>query len=140
MQAFPQIAPPLQLARPACLVWYASDPCDLQIQQYHQGLEEQQRQEWQSSVTSRFERQIADQQKHITEQQAQIRTLQTRIDSQTLEALRSEARSQAFVDGVGVIIGIGLAFLFVVAAFRKLSNHGPAESENSRTASAHSGW
>jgi hypothetical protein len=126
------------MAKPACLVWYAGDPCDLQIQQYHQVLEEQQRQEWQSSVVSRFEKQITDQQKQITAQQAQMRTLQTRIDSQTMEALRSEARSQAFVDGIGVIIGIGLAFLFVVAAFRKLSNHGPTESEHRHA--EQSGW
>ena len=140
MQAVPQIAPPLQLARPGCLVWYAGDPCDQQIQQYHRVLEDQQRQEWQSSVTSRFEKQIADQQKQMTEQQAQIHTLQARIDSQTMDALRSEARSQAFVDGIGVIIGIGLAFLFVVAAFRKLSNHGPTDTEENHAASAQSGW
>ena len=140
MQALPQIAPPVRLAQPRCLVWYAGDPCDLQIQQYHQVSEDQQRQEWQSSVTSRFERQIADQQKQITEQQAQIRALQTRIDSQTMEALRSEARSQAFVDGIGVIIGIGLAFLLVVAAFRKLSHHESTGSEHHRAASAQSGW
>jgi uncharacterized protein YlxW (UPF0749 family) len=140
MQALPQIAPPVRPARPGCLVWYAGDPCDLQIQQFHQVLEDQQRQEWQSSVTARFERQIADQQKQINEQQAQIRTLQTRIDSQTMETLRSEARSQAFVDGIGVIIGIGLAFLLVVAAFRKLSHHTPTDSDQSHATSAQSGW
>ena len=136
MQAPVQIAPPMQVPRPACLVWYAGDPCDQQIQQYRQVLEEQQRQAWQSSVTARFEKQIADQQKQITEQQAQLRTLQTRIDSQTMDALRSEARSQAFVDGIGVIIGIGLAFIFVVFAFRKLSNHAPEEPDHSDTVSA----
>jgi hypothetical protein len=131
---------PWPAAKPACLVWYVGDPCDQQIQQFRQLLEDQQRQAWQLSVTGRFEKQIADQQKQITEQQAQIRTLQTRIDSQTMAALHSEARSQAFVDGIGVIIGIGLAFLVVVAAFRKLSNHGPTDSEQDHAASAQSGW
>lgn len=137
MQAISPIAPPVHLARPACLVWYAGDPCDQQIQQYNQAVEAQQRQDWQSSVTARFEKQIADQQKQLTDQQAQIRALQTRIDSQSMEALRSEARSQAFVDGIGVIIGIGLAFLLVVAAFRRLAHHvPPVEPERGRAASA----
>jgi hypothetical protein len=137
MQAMPLIAPPMHPARPACLVWYVGDPCDQQIQQYRQQVEEEQRQEWQSSMTARFEKQIADQQKQITEQQVQIRALQTRIDSQSMEALHSEARSQAFVDGVGVIIGIGLAFVFVVAAFRRLAHHSAVvESEHTRAASA----
>jgi uncharacterized coiled-coil protein SlyX len=136
MQALSQLPPPVQIARPACLVWYAGDPCDQQIQQYRELSEEQQRQAWQSSMTARFEKQIADQQKQINEQQAQLRALQTRIDSQSMEALHSEARSQAFVDGIGVIIGIGLAFLFVVAAFRKLAHHAPPiEAERSRAAS-----
>lgn len=87
-------------------------------------------------MTARFEKQITDQQRQITDQQAQIRTLQTRIDSQTVEALRREARSQAFIDGIGVIIGIGLAFLFVVAAFRKLSHYTAPDSEHNHTASA----
>ena len=131
------IAPPVHLPRPACLVWYVGDPCDQQIQQYRQQLEEEQRQEWQSSMTARFDKQIAAQQKQITEQQVQIRALQTRIDSQSMEALHSEARSQAFIDGVGVIIGIGLAFLFVVAAFRRLAHHpAPVEPERTRAASA----
>jgi hypothetical protein len=140
MLALPQIAPPVQLARPACLVWYAGDPCDQQVQQYRQVLEEQQRQEWQLSVTARFDKQIADQQKQIIEQQAQIRTLQSRIDSQSMEALRKEARSQAFIDGIGVIIGIGLAFLFVVAAFRKLAQPTRPDTGHDRPASSQAGW
>jgi|GEM_PF-2741513 hypothetical protein len=136
MQTPAQIALPVQATRPACLVWYAGDPCDQQVQQYRQQVENQLRLDWQSSVTARFEKQIADQQKQITEQQAQIRTLQARIDSQTMEALRSEARSQAFIDGIGVIIGIGLAFLLVVAAFRKLSHYATPDAEHNRTASA----
>ena len=47
--------------------------------------------------------------------------LQTKLDSQTTEALRSEARTQAFFDGLGGMIGIALAFLVVVASFRKLT-------------------
>lgn len=86
-------------------------------------------------MTSRFDKQVADQQKQITEQQAQIRTLQARLDSQAMQALRSEARSQSFVDGIGVIIGIALAFLLVVAAFRKLSHHSPEDSEHSHVVS-----
>jgi uncharacterized coiled-coil protein SlyX len=140
MLALAQIASPVQLARPTCLVWFAGDPCDQQIQQFRQVLEDQQRQAWQSSVTTRFEKQIAAQQKQITEQQAQIRALQTRMDSQTMEALRSEARSQAFVDGIGVIIGIGLAFLFVVVAFRKLAHPTHSDSGHSRPASPQAGW
>ncbi|HMK23997.1 MAG TPA: hypothetical protein VK466_16810 [Terriglobales bacterium] len=134
MEVLLQIAPPVQLARPACLVWYAGDPCDQRIQQYRQQLEDQQRQAWQTSITTRYEKQIADQQKQISGQQVQIRTLQARIDSQTLEALRSEARSRSFIDGIGVIIGIGLAFLFVVAAFRRLAQHSPSDSEPSHAA------
>src|SRR5579883_2781395 len=126
MQTPAQIALPVQATRPACLVWYAGDPCDQQVQQYRQQVENQLRLDWQSSVTARFEKQIADQQKQITEQQAQIRTLQARID----------ARSQAFIDGIGVIIGIGLAFLLVVAAFRKLSHYATPDAEHNRTASA----
>src|SRR5579883_929613 len=129
MQTPAQIALPVQATRPACLVWYAGDPCDQQVQQYRQQVENQLRLDWQSSVTARFEKQIAEQQK-------QIRTLQARIDSQTMEALRSEARSQAFIDGIGVIIGIGLAFLLVVAAFRKLSHYATPDAEHNRTASA----
>jgi hypothetical protein len=136
MQSLAQMPPPVQLSRPSCLVWYAGDPCDQQVQQFREMSEEQQRQDWQSSVTARFEKQVAGQQKQITEQQAQIRALQTRIDSQSVEALRSEARSQAFVDGIGVIIGIGLAFLLVVAAFRRLAHPSPATSEHTSTASA----
>ena len=130
MQALAQLPPPVQIPRPVCLVWYAGDSCDQQIQQYHRNLEDQQRQDWQSAVTARFDKQIADQQKQIAEQQTQIRALQTRIDSQSMEALRSEARSQAFVDGIGVIIGIALAFLFVVAAFRRLAHNTPADSDH----------
>ena len=106
---------------PDCLVWFPGDACDLQLQQYRQATDQRQQQEWQTAVTSRYDQQIADQQKRITDQQAQIKTLQTKLDSQTTEALRSEARTQAFFDGLGGMIGIALAFLVVVASFRKLT-------------------
>jgi hypothetical protein len=135
MQAFASI--PLPLTAPQCLIWYPGDPCDQLIQQYHQATAQQQQQAWQSSVTGRFEKQIAEQQKLIAEQKTQIEALQSRIDSRTMEALRSEARSQAILDGMGVIIGIGLAFLMVMAFFRRLArNSTTPNAERGRAASA----
>jgi uncharacterized protein YlxW (UPF0749 family) len=116
-----QALPPVPLSRPNCLIWFPGDTCDQQLQQYRQATDQRQQQEWQTAVTSRYDQQIADQQKRITDQQAQIKTLQTKLDSQTTEALRSEARTQAFFDGLGGMIGIALAFLVVVASFRKLT-------------------
>lgn len=116
-----QALPPIPLSRPDCLVWFPGDACDQQLQQYRQATDQRQQREWQTAVTSRYDQQIADQQKRITDQQAQIKTLQTKLDSQTTEALRSEARTQAFFDGLGGMIGIALAFLVVVASFRKLT-------------------
>jgi uncharacterized protein YlxW (UPF0749 family) len=116
-----QALPPIPLSRPNCLIWFPGDACDHQLQQYRQAVDQRQQQEWQTAVTARYDQQIADQQKRITDQQAQIKTLQTKLDSQTTEALRSEARTQAFFDGLGGMIGIALAFLVVVASFRKLT-------------------
>jgi uncharacterized protein YlxW (UPF0749 family) len=116
-----QALPPIPLSRPNCLIWFTGDACDQQLQQYRQAVDQRQQQEWQTAVTARYDQQIADQQKRITDQQAQIKTLQTKLDSQTTEALRSEARTQAFFDGLGGMIGIALAFLVVVASFRKLT-------------------
>jgi uncharacterized protein YlxW (UPF0749 family) len=116
-----QALPPVPLSRPNCLIWFPGDACDQQLQQYRQATDQRQQQEWQTAVTSRYDQQIAGQQKRITDQQAQIKTLQTKLDSQTTEALRSEARTQAFFDGLGGMIGIALAFLVVVASFRKLT-------------------
>jgi hypothetical protein len=121
-----QALPPIPLSRPDCLIWFPGDACDQQLQQYRQAVDQRQQQEWQNTVSARYDRQLADQQKRITDQQAQIKTLQTRLDSQTTEALRSEARTQAFFDGLGGMIGIALAFLVVVASFRKLTR--PSES------------
>lgn len=137
MQVFAQIPLPQPVAKPTCLIWYPGDACDEQLQQYRQVLEQHQRQEWQNSVTTRYEKQIADQQKQIADQQAQIKTLQSKIESQTMDALQSQARSQAFLDGLGVIIGTTLAFLVVVAVFRKLAGNAPAPpQEEGRAASA----
>ncbi len=116
-----QALPPIPLSRPDCLIWFPGDACDQQLQQYRQATDQRQQQEWQTTVTARYDQQIADQQKRITDQQAQIKALQTKLDSQTTEALRSEARTQAFFDGLGGMIGIALAFLVVVASFRKLT-------------------
>jgi len=121
-----QALPPVPLSRPNCLIWFPGDACDQQLQQYRQATDQRQQQEWQTAVTSRYDQQIADQQKRITDQQAQIKTLQTKLDSQTTEALRSEARTQAFFDGLGGMIGIALAFLVVVASFRKLTRSSEA--------------
>ena len=135
MQAFAS-TPPL-VPEPHCLVWYAGDPCDQLIQQYQQASALRQQQEWQNAVTARFEKQSAEQQKLIADQKTQIQTLQAKIDSQTMEALRGEAHTQAVLDSVGVIIGIGLAFLMVMAFFRRLTRNAPAPApERSRAASA----
>ncbi len=137
MQAPAEIPLPFQATDPHCLVWYSGDPCDQLIQQYHQAVAQRQQQEWQNTVTARFEKQAADQQKQITTQKSQIAALQSRIDSQTMEALRSEARTQSILDGIGVVIGMGLAFLMVIAFFRKLSKPTPAaKPERVRAASA----
>jgi hypothetical protein len=134
----PPLAPyPRPSAEPRCLVWYPGDPCDQSIQQYRQAIADQQRNDWQASVTARYEKQIADQQKKIADQQTQITVLQSKIESQTMEALRSEASTQAFFDGIGVVIGISVAFLLVIAAFRKLARHASEPThEQSRAASA----
>ena len=116
-----QALPPIPLSRPDCLIWFPGDTCDQRLQQYRQAADQRQQQEWQTAVSARYDKQLADQQKRITDQQAQIKTLQSRLDSQTTEALRSEARTQAFFDGLGGMIGIALAFLVVVASFRKLT-------------------
>jgi hypothetical protein len=106
---------------PQCLIWFPGDACDQQLVQYRQAEIQHQQQQLQNALTTRYDKQITDQQKLISTQQTQIKTLQTRLDSQTNEALRSEARTQAFFDGLGGIIGIALAFLVVVASFRKLT-------------------
>jgi len=106
---------PLQpLPRPDCLVWYAGDPCD-ELMQYQLAAEQQQ---WQLSLTAPLEKQIAD-------QQIQIKTLQLRLDSLTAEAFESDARNQAFLDGMGAFVGVSLAFLVAIAGFRRLARNSP---------------
>jgi hypothetical protein len=144
MQAIAQsqlVRPPL---KPDCLVWYAGDPCDALIQQYHQATEQRQQQEWQISVTAPMQKQIADQQKQvadqqkqIADQQSQLKTLQLKIESQRLEALQSEARSQVLLHGVGAGMGAAMAFVVVVAGFRRLARNSTASHrEPERAASA----
>jgi hypothetical protein len=120
MQVLPQ--PPLLPSppKPDCLVWYAGDSCDVLIQQYDQAMQQRQQQEWQVQVTGTLQKQIADQRKQLADQQTQIKALQLKIESQTMEALQNEARNQAFMDGIGVVVGTGLAFLVAVAGFRRL--------------------
>jgi hypothetical protein len=108
----------MPVAKPNCLIWYPGDSCDQLLQQYRQVEEQRQEQEWQTSVTARYERQIVEQQQQIADQQARIMSLQSRIDSQTMDALRSEASTQAFLD-----------------AFRRLARSSTRQ-EQSRAASA----
>ena len=134
MQLIAQLepAPP---RTPDCLVWYAGDPCDTQIQQYREAITERQQQEWRNSVIAPLQWQIADQQKQIADQQIQIKTLQLKIESQTSEALQGQARNQAFVDGIGAILGAALAFVVTVASFRRLASrstptHAPGRAQS----------
>jgi hypothetical protein len=120
MQVAQLPTPPLP-AKPGCLVWFAGDPCDQLIQQYNQAIARQQQQEWQSQTTAAFQKQIAGQQKQIATQQAQIQALQLKLNSQTTESMQAQARNQAFVDGMGAVIGAGLAFLVTVVGFRRLT-------------------
>ncbi len=137
MQVSAPIPLPFPAAEPHCLVWYSGDPCDQLIQQFHEVNAQRQQQERQNAVTARFEKQFAEQQKLIADQKIQLQSLQAKLDSQTMEALRGEAHTQAVLDSIGVIIGIGLAFIMVLAFFRRLTRHSPApESERARAASA----
>jgi hypothetical protein len=137
MQAIAQpqlVRPPL---KPNCLVWYAGDPCDALIQQYHQATEQRQQEEWQISVTAPLQKQIADQQTQIADQLRQLKTLQLKIESQRVEALQSEARSQVLLHGIGAGMGAALAFVVAVAGFRRLARNSTASHrEPERAASA----
>ncbi len=108
-------------AKPGCFVWFPGDPCDQLIQQYNQAMAQRQLQEWQAQATTPLQKQIAEQQKKIAEQENQIQFLQIRLESQTVDALQSQARNQAFLDGMGAVIGAGLAFYATVAGFRRLA-------------------
>ncbi len=112
------------------MVWYAGDPCDTLIKQYHQAAEQRQQQEWQVSLTAPLQKQIAD-------QQNQIKALKLQIDSQTAAALQSEARAEAILDGIGAGVGAALALLVAVASFRRLARSSTApKHEQQRAASA----
>jgi hypothetical protein len=125
------------LAKPDCLAWYTGDACDQAIQRYNQAQEQQRLQDWRIQVTAGFQKHIAEQQNQIAAQQAQIQVLQSRIESQTTEALRSEARTQALLDGTGAALGVVFAFLLVVLAFRRLTRGSAVlKGEQERTASA----
>jgi len=130
---------PASLHRPSCLVFYAGDPCEISIQQYNDLVAERKQQEWATSALTPLRAQIAEQQKIIAGQQQQIKTLQVKIDSQTIAALQRDARERASVDFLGAIIGVGLAFLVALAAFRKLARAASIheyEPEQARSASA----
>ena len=118
-----QFAP--QLAKPDCLVWYADDPCDVLIGQYHQAAVLSQQQQWQASVTAALQKQIGDQQKQIGEQQMQIKALQLQIAAQTKAALQSEAHTAAIFDGIGAGLGTAFALYIAVACFRWLARNSP---------------
>jgi len=136
MQVIAQLPTPLPL-KPSCLVWYAGDPCDELIQQYHQAAGQRQQQEWQIHVTAPLQKEIADQQKQIASQQSQIGTLEVKIESQTAEALQSEARNEALLSGIGAGLGAALALLVAVASFRRLARNSTApKHEEKRAASA----
>jgi hypothetical protein len=124
MHAVIQPQPVLPLPRPDCLVWYAGDPCDELIQQYQEAAEQQQ---WQPV--------IAPLEKQIVDQQIQIKTLQLKLDSQTAEALQSDARNQAFLDGMGAFVGVSLAFLVAIAGFRRLARSSPNSKHEPQGAS-----
>jgi hypothetical protein len=116
-----QALPAIRVSKPDCLIWFPGDACDQQLQQYRQAADQRQQQEFQNALSARYDKKFSEQQKIIIDLQTQTRVLQTRLDSQTSEALRSEARTQAFFDGLGGIIGIALAFLVAMASFRKLT-------------------
>lgn len=137
MQAAQLPLPPVP-AKPGCMVWFAGDPCDQLIQQYNQAIVQRQQLEWQLQTTAALEKQLAGQQKQISEQQNQIQALQMKLDSETSESLRAQARNQAFVDGVGAVIGAGLAFVVTVVGFRRLTRGSPAHHDGESLTSA--GW
>jgi len=138
MQAAQLPIPPVP-AKPGCLVWFAGDPCDQLIQQYNQAIARREQQEWQSQATAALEKQLAGQQKQIGDQQGQIKALQLKLDSQTSESLQAQARNQAFVDGMGAVIGAGLAFLVTVVGFRRLTRSSLLKRDENALTSTHCG-
>jgi hypothetical protein len=123
-------------SKPDCLVWYAGDPCDLRIEQYHQALEQRRQLEWQATATGPLQTQIADQQKQLAAQQNQIKVLQLKMESQTVEASQTQARNEALLNGIGAGVGAALALMVAVAGFRRLARNSPASSHDQERASA----
>jgi hypothetical protein len=112
------VQPPLQPAKPDCLVWYAGDPCDVLIQEYRRATELAQRKEWQVSVSAPLQKQIEDQQRLI-------KALQVQMAAQTNAALQGEARTDAIFQGIGAALGAALALIVALACFRRLARHTP---------------
>lgn len=112
------LQPAFQPPQPDCLVWYAGDPCDVLIQQYHQATELSQRKEWQASVIVPLHKQIDDQHRII-------KSLQVQIAAQTNAVLQSEARTGAIFSGIGAGLGAALAFIVALACFRRLARKSP---------------
>jgi hypothetical protein len=123
------LQPPLQPAKPDCLVWYAGDPCDVLIQQYHQATELAQRKEWQVSVAAPLQKQIDDQQRLI-------KALQLQMAAQTNAALQGEARTDAIFQGIGAALGAALALIVALACFRRLARHTPAMKQEQEEAAS----
>jgi hypothetical protein len=126
----------LKPVKPDCLVWYADDPCDVLIQQYHQSAVLSQQQEWQASVTAPLRKQIGDQQKQIFDQQKQMKALQLQIEQQTSAALQTEAHTAAIFEGIGAGLGAAFALFLAVAFFRWLARNSPFMKQEHREAAS----
>ena len=129
-----QFAP--QPVKPDCLVWYADDPCDVLIQQYHEAAVLSQQQERQVSVTAALQKQIGDQQKQIGDQQKQIRALQLQIAAQTDAALQTEAHTAATFEGIGAGLGTAIALFIAIACFRWLARNSSFMRQEHRDAAS----
>ena len=123
------LQPVPQPTRPDCLVWYAGDPCDVLIQQYHQAIESAQRKAWQASVTAPLLQQIGEQQSLIT-------TLQAQIATQSNAVLRCEARSGAIFEGIGAGLGVAVALLVALALCWRLARNSPAMKQEQEEAAS----
>lgn len=131
---------PLSPQKPTCLVFYPGDSCDLSIKEYNDLILQRQRQAWETSAIAPLQKQLADQQAVIIEQQKQIKTLQTKIKSQTMAVLQQEAHDRASLDLLGAIIGVGLAFLVAFAVFRKLARNIETPPRGQKSAASAGAW
>ena len=123
-----------QPVKPDCLVWYAGDPCDLLILEYHRAAALSQQGEWQVSMTAGLQKQIGDQQKLIGDQQREIKALQLQIAEQTNAALQSEAHTSAIFEGIGAGLGAAFALYLAVAFFRWLAKNSPSMKQEHKEA------